>query len=455
VKISVIAMGGLIGLGISGVIVSTNARAQEVINFPNFQVTQQVHCTTGAQTSGPFVAASMMGAEGFSNVPPPSTTTDLINAITSITNSCKVQTDALPQSQRNLNPTGPMGPGSVWPGGCNPAGMSLALNAIPNPPSLPPDTLPPHWVAQTWDNTNKQAALNGVYNSILLYHSPAIIPIYGVADHWMAIVDVRTTNGVVTHVRWIDSGPNDGITVDGVGNTYLGAGITTPTNLSNQYYLVLTSFNSGCDFRGCTEDPYYNRFLLMVEPPVGDNRRLPPVAFVRPPAVAPTMNELLAQTYVWAAVTSARVDTEPEVQNMMNTGVAGTASLVNAVYPDGSPWNYYLVPILSNTDRSAVIGYVQLAAADGSFESINFFTSAKPFSTITKARAMSLARSMLAAGERLGRGRLTWDPLVTTRISKSPVQPYYEFEAIGSTASGKPTGEIRVSITEGAMERSP
>jgi hypothetical protein len=439
----------------SDLIAPSDARAEEVINYPNFQVTQAVRSTTGARTAGPFVAASMMGAEGYSNVLPPPPGAELEAAITSITSSCTAMTNLLPQQERNMDPNrNPVGTGSLWPEGCNPAGMARALNAIPNPASLPPNTPPPSWVVRTWDGAHKQDALNAVFNSILTFHSPGIIPIYGVADHWFAIVDVRTTNGIVTHAKWIDSGPNDGETPDGLGNTYLGAGIATPQVISDQYYQVLTSINSACDGTGgCTQDPYYNKFVLMFEPPQSDQRPLPPVAFAKPRGVAQVMNETLAQRYVWEAIASAGVDSEPEVKNVITAGVAGTAFLVNAVYPDGSPWDYYLVPILSKTDGSAAIAFVQLAAADGSFENINFLTRATSFSTITMEKARKLADGMLTAGEHLTTGRLTWDPLASTTIRRSPVQPYYEFEAIGS--AGTLATVVRVSFTDGTMERSP
>src|SRR5262249_49500754 len=126
----------------------------------------------------------------------------------------------------------------------------------------------------------------------------------------------------------------------------------------------------------------------------------------------------------------------------------GPAALVNAAPAPGRSWDYYLVPLLANA--STVIGFVELAADDGSFEGIQVLARPRPFSPVTRTTAAHLAQGALVAGERVTAGRLTWAP---GRASPggSPSRPYYEFDVLGAT--GTPAGTVRVRRDDGARSR--
>jgi hypothetical protein len=132
--------------------------------------------------------------------------------------------------------------------------------------------------------------------------------------------------------------------------------------------------------------------------------------------------------------------------------VPGAAFQVNAVWPSGSPWDYYLVPILSNTNTA--IAFVQLAADDGSFEGIDVLKNSIRFNPVTMRKAERLARGTLAKGERLTGGVLTWDARSDARIAKSPIRPYYEFGVDSATKRDTRVGKVRVILSDGAVARS-
>jgi hypothetical protein len=438
-------MGTAITLGICSLMGSASA---DVFNpfFPpptTLPDTWGVNSTNGEGTSGSFAAASVMGAKGYSNYLQPS------NWESVITTACTSQTAAHPTS-------GQVGV-SQWPSACNPQGMVLALNSgLPFPAA--------HWVTSIYQGAlpgspdpNKTAALNAVVASLQTFHSPAVIPMYGQADHWVAITQVVATNtaGVwnIAGVKYYDGGPVGGAADSGF-NSYAGAGIHSwsGTVFAGGYYSVITAINPGCD--PCTSDPYYSKWVLLFEPPVGENH--PPVsaAFKKAPGISPVMNETLAQAYVWRALTAASIDTDPQIWNPIVNGVAGAAFRVNAVFPSGSPWNYYLVPILSKTDANTAIAFVQLGADDGSFEGVHVLPAPTQFAPATMMNAKQLARSVLTQGERLTGGALTWDPRSNLQIGQSPTSPYYEF---GVSSASNPTttvGVVRVRFNDGMVVRS-
>jgi hypothetical protein len=61
---------------------------------------------------------------------------------------------------------------------------------------------------------------------------------------------------------------------------------------------------------------------------------------------------------------------------------------------------------------------------------------------------------VLAKGERLANGMLTWDPRSNTRLVKSPIRPYYEFGIVNKASSSQDAGVVRVTLHDGTAVRS-
>jgi hypothetical protein len=333
----------------------------------------------------------------------------------------------------------------LWPAGCNPGGMAGAVTAFSSS----------DWETRTWADTDKTTALNETVASLQFYQSPAVVPIYGQADHWIAITQITATNSggswTINQVKAFDGGPSG--QEDSGSNSYF-SGLQSMSGFvwANVFYQVATVINPSCDAMGCTSDPYYNRYVLMFDPPRGQDH--PPVSavFAKAPGIVPAgqhvMSEHLAQVDVWRALRSAGVDADPAIWRAISGGVSGAAFQVNAVWPSGKPWHYYLVPILSSTNTA--VAFVQLAADDGGFESIHVLTKPIPFTPVT----MMKAQQLLAKGERLTDGMLTWDPRRNTKLAKSPVRPYYKFGVVNATHSNQAVGAVRVTFHDGTVVRS-
>ena len=410
--------------------------------------------TRGANTSGSFAAAAIMGEKGWNGCDaPPNWETLLVgdpNASPPTIGTCTTQTGS-----------------SKWPSSCNPAGMVSALSR----PPFTSTTCTANWVTSvlqgvlptptdpTPNDPNKLPAGTNVVNSIRLHGSPAIIPMYGQADHWLAVTEITATqsgtNYVVNNLKYYDGGPAG--QTDSSAEDYMSAGVHVMQafSFSGGYYSVLVAINpnpvdNAADF-------YYGKWVLLFEPPAGQDisslNDSTPMTFARAPAISPNMSELLAQANAWKSLSAAKVDTDPLVSRIMSIGVPGTAFLVEGVWPSGAPWNYYLVPILSSENVNSVIALVQLSADDGSFEDIQILGKPAPFSPVTLVKAESLARAAISADEDLLPGVLTWDPRKPITINKSPTSPYYEFGVVNIKNSDKVLGTVRVKLNGGLVIR--
>jgi hypothetical protein len=161
------------------------------------------------------------------------------------------------------------------------------------------------------------------------------------------------------------------------------------------------------------------------------------------------MNAEKAQHRLWDALVAAGINKDPASWDPLSGAVPGPAVLVNSVFPDGSPWNYYLVPVLK--DASTAVAFAQLSADDGSFQHIQVFDSPVSYTPVTQTKAKQLAGGVLAKGDRLTtEGVLTWNPLSDPELARSPNAPYYEFGVID--ANGKST-TARVLLHDGTSVR--
>lgn len=412
---------------------------------PRFPITE-LRAANGSNTAGSFAAASVMGAQGFSNTAP------AFSWEAAITSACGASTSTLPQASKTVSGTGP----SIWPSGCNPEGMALALNQSP---------AQPHWIRDVFADTDQASAINVIvseYPSSL--HSPVLVPLWGSADHWATIVGlVLTDAGAIKTFQWRDAGPpssNAGDVTDAAGNMYTYAGqlpVSYNANaFKNTYFKTLTAINPSCDTAGCSNDPYFGKYVLMYEPPAGQTVNIKPTVFATMPGLTgpqqPQMSPQVAQMRVFDALSLAGIDQQPETWNAISATIPGAAFEVHGVFPSGAPWNYFLVPM--QTAVGSVRGFVQLDANDGSFQTIYPFATDVSFTPVELTKAQEIARDMLVKGETLGTGNLTWNAMLKTSFGKSPTNPYYEFNVFSAASATKPVGVIRVTLNQGNVTRS-
>jgi hypothetical protein len=396
---------------------ATTARAD---TFTTAYPVTELHSVGAGNTAGSFVATAVMALQGFSNTPAPPSWESYF------TEKCHNAT---------LTP--------LWPSACDPGGMYIALQDY---------TANYDWIRQYWTAPGQQDALNEMVSSLMDYHSPVMVPVYGQADHWLVVTQVTATkvgaNWNIGTVKIYDGGPTTG--VDGSGTSYFtGTMMFSARAWLGTYFMLVTAINPSCDPVGCTSDTYYNTYVLVDEPPSGPR---PPISTSFPPApgVVPagTMTAATAQASLWKSLSAAGIDGDAQVWNAIQGGTPGAALAVDAVFPSGAPWPYYLVPIQASP--TMVLGLALLSADDGSFQAIQALPSAQPFTPINATKARAAAAGLLVAGEALTGGGLRWDPRGSGQLAKSPTHPYYEF---GVLHAGKSAGVVRIALDGGAAVR--
>lgn len=415
-----ICSAAMLALGVTATATSAFAQLSgtDYIMGPNYTVTD-MDSVGGASSAGSFAAAAMMGAHGYSNFAVPS------GWETTVITNCK-------------NASGP----TLWPGQCTPSGMATATK------NMTGNT----WITQVFQDSAQTSALNAIVNALYGPRSPSIVPIYGQADHWAAVYYILATyNGsstwTIKNIKFYDGGPT-GQDDSGFNGYFSGFLSVSGNTWKNTYYKVLTAINPSCD-PNCTSDPYYNKYLVMWEPPPGtpnDEKG----NFPRAPGILKAgqhMKSQIASMRVWDSLMANGVDVDPEVWGSIQYGVPGAAWEVHGLWPSGAQWDYYLVPILSNT--TTAVGFVQVAADDGSFDSIFVPDQPVSFAPISMQQAQQMAHTTLSQGEHLTGGLLTWDPSGDAPIQKSPSAPYYEFGVMGP--GKQDAGVVRVSLNGGAQ----
>jgi hypothetical protein len=416
VKIFKGVIGVAAGLGLCSFAMSVNADV-----FNTRWPVGELHSGQGSNTAGSYAASTMMGAQGYANDFIP------VNWDSLITSSCTSLTGS-----------------SLWPASCNPTGMTAAVKSYTND----------SWVKVQFADSQKASALNEVLASLQLFGSPAVVPMFGQADHWVAVTQITATNTgsawVINQVKYYDGGPAGG--ADSGFNGYAGGlQFYSGSIWSSNYFKVITAINPSCD-PNCTSDPYWNQYVIMFEPPTGLNH--PPVTgdFAPAPGVVRggTMTAQIAPSLVWQSLTASGFAADQEVWGAISGGVPGAAFEVHAVFPTGAPWNYFLIPVFDRQGSNTVTAFVQLSADDGGFEGLNVVSAPTQFTPVSVTKAQQLAAGLLAAGESLSARGLTWDPRSNTQMVKSPIRPYYEF---GVIASGKTIGTIRVALNDGTVAR--
>lgn len=405
----------VIGVGLSIGLFGAAQLAHADTFLPNFGVAP-VHAVGAGNTAGSFAASAMMGGAGHSNL------ALFANWESQITTQCAAASGA-----------------TLWPGNCTPTGMAAAMASLTGRT----------WIQSQFVDTQQAAALTTILGSLQFHGSPAIVPIYGQADHWVAVTQVTAANvgGVwnIQQVKFYDGGPITGI--DGGFNSYQDGLVSYGAGpWKTVYFRVIESINPACD--PCTADPWYNKYVIMWEPPPGEEHPQIANAFPKAPGVAASMSELKAQSLVWQSLAANGIDKDPELWNAVRGGIAGKAYEVNGVAPDGARWDYYLVPILGA--GNVVKGLVTLGADDGAYESLQVPAHPQQFTALSEGQAQAIARTQLGKGEALSAGILTWDPRSNTPFAKAPTFPYYEYGVLNGV---KQVAVIRVSFNKGAVVR--
>lgn len=376
---------------------------------------------TGAMTARSFTAAGVMGAIGMSNVSPESNWEDNVVGL------CRSYSGS-----------------TLWPESCSPLGMATTLNSHYGG----------SWGVASYLDNDQSSALSRIINALWWYGSPVLVPLYGQADHWVAIKEAKGTylgnnSWTFTYVKFFDGGAAN--QYDSGYNSYWDGAQIQGTGFINDYYKILTAINPSCD-PNCSADPFWHKFILMYDPPHGAREADGQAIIVKAPGIVAAgehMNTQVAQRRVMNALRAASVDDIDEWP-IIQQGQPGPAWRVEGTTAIGTPWNYYLVPVYS--DHNMVSAFVQLADDDGGFESVFVPRVPVMFTPISLADAAQLARDRLASTERLRGGKLVWDARARIGMAKAPHAPYYEFEIVGP--ENQDMGVIRVALGNAAIMRS-
>jgi hypothetical protein len=370
-------------------------------NHPPVSAADEINGSQGAGTARSFAGAARMSHKFYSGQP----------AVLEdqIIQSCKLRTPSL----------------NYWPESCNPEGMDATLSQWYN------------WVAQTYPDTGKQSALNLQVSALKSIGSPNIIPIYGEADHWVSMWKVETNNttGDITKVHFMDGGPGGQDSAE--GSTYIdGFHAASGLTWKNVYHVTIWSVGPA--------DPYYNKYVNMYEPPPDF---VPPHAFRATAPASPlrdrdVVTPALVRDRALDALRLAKIDENPELWSAFQNSRPGLPFLVSGVWPDGSNWDYYLVPF--RNQNNLVTGMAILDSEQLTFQMVWAIPEPRSFGGFSKEQARQKAMANLLPGESLGNGMLTWDP---AGPATSPTFPYYEFPIHGER--GQVFSSLRVRLDTG------
>jgi len=296
-----------------------------------------------------------------------------------------------------------------------------------------------NWVFLHYSDAEQQSSLNTMLSALKNLGSPNVVPIFGQADHWVSVWKMETDAAEnITRVHYLDGGA--GSLADSGGNSYSDGWVSSSGFIwKNVYYLTIYSVP--------TTDPYYNRYVNMYEPPPDyvPNGRFQAAA----PRGAANQGERITPALVRdRAVEALRlggVNENPEMWGAFQNGTPHLPFEVSGVYPDGSNWDYYLVPFL-NRDRM-LVGMALLGKEDLSYQMAWVPPEPRPFSNLVREQARARAQASLRPGESLSEGALTWDPSANGAYARSPLSPYYEFQVRGS--DGEAHGSVVVRLENG------
>ncbi|HZH15303.1 MAG TPA: hypothetical protein VE057_13200 [Archangium sp.] len=404
---------GLAATLVSGTSVAGNVTYE--VYFPPTLATMDINGSMGANTARSFMGAARMSIQAFKNVVPPDEN--------SILGSCRAYTPSP----------------NYWPESCNPDGMKSALS----------NGGWGSWISSIYSETQQAAALSQQIGTLRSYRSPNIVPIYGQGDHWVMVhkmvVDDVTNN--VVGVVFRDGGPAGDW--DSSFNSYDdGQRSASGATWSTTYYRVLTSIGPS--------DTYYNKYVVLWDPPPNSPPSdVQPYRAKEPVSPLPRGQRSTARLAQQNAIESLRLGgldaTDAEMWSVLSQATPWHPYEVHGVYPDGSEWNYYLVPFLDS--RRMLVGMAMLDKETAAYQQAWVLPQARRFTGVDHSQARGLAQSHagLKGDETLDEGILTWDPSTDGSVSRSPMRPYYEFRVKGP--NGEDRGSVAVRLDSGNTHR--
>ena len=383
-------------------LLGTNAVAGDQLymaNFPPSALDADINGTLGGEKARSLIAACRMGARYYGNVK-----IDPADEIL-LLQKCKLSS--------LIN--------NSWPEKCTILGAVAATS----------DFYAQNWLVRKFDASKQVQAVDQVIMSLATPKSPALVPMYGQASHWAAIYGVFANlddpkNKVLKQVRYRDGGAAS--MQDAGGNSMMdGETFLAGSVFKMSYYSVLDSI--------ATTDPFYNHYVVAFDPPVG--APLPPLSSIQyvggTPLLEPgeVMNEELAGLLAFDALEAEGLWDDPSIAHELAAAVdSGEVRAVEGRAPDGSPWNYHIVPLVDAAGRTVAL--VQLRSETGEFEQLRVFDRPAPFSYLSRREADAIARAALGIGEdsrqRRQNGVLRFDPRCGAEHCTSPWMPYYEYE---------------------------
>ncbi len=364
-----------------------------------------------SHTTASLVAAGLMGAQGYAAYLAPSgwdrTFADQCTAMT-----------------RNWRGFTDPGMKTVWPGDCDPLGMAYALDGVAGTGH--------GWGVAVFGKWDQKPALEKIITALQRYNSPAVIPLYGDSNHWVAVQQM-----IVTY------------TIDDfeISSTFIYDASPSPDSFSKRptakpdgrYELketeMLRAVYSLLDVAGDTA--YDRKHVVMFDPPPGASI-LPEPELTRRSlrkrsapglALSGGLDAATAKRRLWEALLQAGTD-EEELRIWQVQGSAGEALLVRGHYPSGQERNYYLIPIYDRTTPAFLLASVELSAEDGSVLAIRRLSapSSWAYKTLSLEQAAQGAATLLAADEWLAGGELTWNSAASHHPLRAPYFPFYQFD---------------------------
>lgn len=361
--------------------------------------------------------------------------------------------DCRPLGGCSCNPTG-----VSWPEGCNPTGAAAMLNSRASSQ---------HWLQYIAPNTATNMG-QVLMDKMRTYNTPLLLPLHGSWRHWVALtrVDTKMMSGTESFftVKFSD-GLAPGAD-DGTGHFSYGASYTIQNAVAfvGNYYTVVGFPGASCydDMSySCSDaplnDPWFFRWVFLYEPPAGmgllgghgDGPLLPVARAPGLVSAGQPMTAAIAVNGARQALRLAGLDEDPQVRRVMENGIFDQASLVRGRVASGQPWDYYLLPVHSESGR--VTAFLQLSATDGSFDTLYALNRPIEQSQLDEVAARSEASRFLGKGEQLGAAVLTWQPEVQGGLNDFSYLPWYEFEVRGP--GEKARGLVRVARHDASQSR--
>lgn len=376
--------------------------------------------------SSSIVAASMMGAAGYGAWSPP---TRLFEA--ALLTYCAAKSGT-----------------TLWAHGCNPEGMRLSMK----------DLADQDWRFPMFAPADQAEALAWIVTPALeRWRSPAVIPLAGNADHWGVVyrADVdRSTTPMKVKRLWLADAleGDDGAGIGGMGDVDMAGAV-----FNSMYLRVLRFINPACDLAGCSADPFYDKWVLMADPPAGASTvaRRTPLEFVRaegPRSFQTQSRAELAADDVAESLRLAGADVDPKIAEILGRTKPAGSYPVRGLAPDGSDWAYFLVPFVDARGEQVATGI--FSAHDGAYEMFSIAKGPQAIAVADEATAIQHAQKWLKRGEVLGKAQLTWTPRSPHLSFKSPTNPFWQLPII--EANGEVHRAIQVGLLSGqALEPVP